>query len=170
MFATYKRRFFALLIDITILWIFKMVLWLVISPYYDDASIISSSFVFFYNILLIFYYPLLESSKWHGSIGKKIMKIQILDRNGKKISFIRACYRDAIFVFCLWGSIMYFFSPKHQCLHDYLSDTNVLHGNTNIERLVVLKPIYISIIIIWILIFIIWPAFNLYKTISFYGV
>ena len=73
----------------------------------------------------------MESSKWRGTFGKRIMKLQITDREGHPISFFRALWRNIIrlvigysYLFVLPLVIQYFtFKKTKQLFHDQLSYT-----------------------------------------------
>ena len=73
----------------------------------------------------------MESSKWRGTFGKQIMKLQITDREGHPISFFRAFWRNILrfvigysYLFILPMVIQYFvFKKTKQLFHDQLSYT-----------------------------------------------
>ena len=73
----------------------------------------------------------MESSSWRGTFGKRIMKLQITDRDGHAISFFRAFWRNVIrlivgysYLFVLPLVIQYFtFQKTKQLFHDQLSST-----------------------------------------------
>lgn len=44
-------------------------------------------------IVYFLYYTLMESSKWQGTLGKKIMNVQVAKAEGGRISFGRAAGR-----------------------------------------------------------------------------
>lgn len=73
----------------------------------------------------------MESSKWKGFIGKRIMKIEVSDNYGNPISFWRSIWRNFLkgitFYICL--TIVGYFIQKHyylktgKLIHDYWSNT-----------------------------------------------
>ena len=73
----------------------------------------------------------MESSKWRGTFGKRIMKLQITDREGHPVSFFRAFSRNIIrfvigysYLFIIPLVIQYFtFKKTKQLFHDQLSST-----------------------------------------------
>jgi uncharacterized RDD family membrane protein YckC len=73
----------------------------------------------------------MESSKWRGTFGKRIMKLQITDREGHPISFFRALWRNIIrfvigysYLAIIPLVIQYFtFKKTRQLFHDQLSYT-----------------------------------------------
>ncbi|MNI43943.1 RDD family protein [compost metagenome] len=79
------------------------------------------------------YYTIMESSKYQGTLGKKLMRVTVVDRNGNKISFGRANAR-------YWGRILsallfgvgYFmaiFTKNKQALHDLIASTYVVDSH-----------------------------------------
>jgi uncharacterized RDD family membrane protein YckC len=76
------------------------------------------------------YFALMESSAWQGTLGKKMMGIQVTDLYGARISLGRATIRLAIkSLLSSWlfiGYIIAFFTQKKQSLHDLVAGTLVL--------------------------------------------
>lgn len=80
-------------------------------------------------IIVYFYFTLLETSMWQGTIGKKLLKIKVTDMNGKRINFKRATIRffsKILSAQLLIGYIMILFTDKKQGLHDLIAKTLVL--------------------------------------------
>jgi len=97
-------------------------------------TIISSVFVY---IALAFvgqwlYEALLTSSSWQGTIGKKILRLKVVDEAGNRIGFGRATGRffakilSSMFM-CI-GFIMIAFTERKTGLHDMLAGTRVLRS------------------------------------------
>lgn len=89
-------------------------------------------FIMIVTLLLTWsYFALLESSSWQGTIGKKLMGIQVTDQQGLRISLGRATLRLVVKAFLsgwfLIGYIMAFFTQKKQTLHDLIAGTLVLN-------------------------------------------
>ena len=85
----------------------------------------------FLAILISFlYYTLLHSSKWQGTVGKKLLNIKVVDLNGNRIGFGKAAGR--YFATILSGVILYIgyimagFTEKKQALHDMIAGTLVI--------------------------------------------
>jgi uncharacterized RDD family membrane protein YckC len=96
-------------------------------------TIVSSAFVY---IALAFvgqwlYEALLTSSSWQGTIGKRVLRLKVVDEAGNRIGFGRATGRffakilSSMF-FCI-GFIMIGFTERKTGLHDMLAGTRVLH-------------------------------------------
>jgi uncharacterized RDD family membrane protein YckC len=95
-------------------------------------AIVSSAFVY---IALAFvgqwlYEALLTSSAWQGTLGKRVLRLKVVDEAGNRISFGRATGRffakilSSMF-FCI-GFIMIGFTERKTGLHDMLAGTKVL--------------------------------------------
>jgi uncharacterized RDD family membrane protein YckC len=73
----------------------------------------------------------MESSRWRGTFGKRIMKLQITDREGHPVSFARALWRNILrfvigysYFFVIPLIVQYFtFKSTRQLFHDQLSYT-----------------------------------------------
>ena len=82
---------------------------------------------------LIFYLvvPLFESSSWQATPGKRIMKLQIMDGEGRRIGFFRAFFRNVLrsVVFYLYILVVplliqwWRFKRTKKLFHDELSST-----------------------------------------------
>lgn len=58
----------------------------------SDSEMVLVLLIFFGVYIIIC--AAMESSKWRGTFGKRIMKLQITDRDGHAISFFRALWRN----------------------------------------------------------------------------
>jgi uncharacterized RDD family membrane protein YckC len=96
------------------------------------VTIVSSVFVY---IALAFvgqwlYEALLTSSTWQGTIGKRVLRLKVVDETGNRIGFGRATGRffakllSSMF-FCI-GFIMIGFTDRKRGLHDMLASTLVM--------------------------------------------
>jgi uncharacterized RDD family membrane protein YckC len=95
-------------------------------------TIVSSVFVY---VALAFvgqwlYEALLTSSSWQGTIGKRVLRLKVVDEAGNRIGFGRATGRffakilSSMF-FCI-GFIMIGFTDRKRGLHDMLASTLVM--------------------------------------------
>lgn len=92
----------------------------------DLGYIMSATFLIYCIVCAI-----MESSSWRGTFGKRIMKLQITDRDGHAISFGRAFWRNVIrlivgysYLLIVPAIIQYFaFKKTKQLFHDQLSST-----------------------------------------------
>ena len=75
--------------------------------------------------LLILYWSLMEGSKYQASVGKMAMGIQVTDRDGNHLTFLRAFARNvskflSAFTFSI-GFMMAGWTSKKQGLHDMVA-------------------------------------------------
>ena len=76
------------------------------------------------------YYVLLETSKWQGTVGKKVMKLKVTNLEGGMVSVTQALTRYWMIIpACLLlfaGIIMIAFTDKKQGLHDKVAKALVI--------------------------------------------
>jgi len=91
------------------------------------------AFILWVTIFLLIAVALMESSRWKGTFGKRIMKIEITDSYGNSISFGKSLIRNILkflttlsygLVFPLIIQFFMFLRTK-QLFHDKFSDTIV---------------------------------------------
>ncbi|MFM9911104.1 MAG: RDD family protein [Chitinophagaceae bacterium] len=104
----------------------------------SEGTALTILFYFFMMVVAqILIYSYMESSSWRGTIGKRIMKLQITDNNGNPISFKKAMMRNIIkllisafssigngiivFIYLIAQVIAY--SQTKKFFHDQLSNT-----------------------------------------------
>lgn len=150
LYGTLQSRFFAFLIDSTILLLIQGVaLYQLVgipSEFQPEERILDYnlnylSYHFEYldevlNYCLIFlvlhwlYYATLESTGWGSTIGKYAMGLRVTDLRGRQISFWRASLRyllKYISILILFsGFLLAVFTRRQQALHDLLAKTLVL--------------------------------------------
>ncbi|MBK3495461.1 RDD family protein [Viridibacillus sp. YIM B01967] len=78
----------------------------------------------------LLYFIGLPATHWRGTIGKKILGLEIVDTNGDTISILRSLARNIARIFsslllCL-GYIMVAFHPQKRGLHDLIANTYVV--------------------------------------------
>ena len=95
------------------------------------------------SLATILYKPLMEASEYQGTLGKYVLGLKIVDKNGKKISMSSSFVRtilwiigSQLFLLCL-GVLMVGFTEYKQGLHDILANTYVV--TTHWEGAVPLK-------------------------------
>lgn len=81
-------------------------------------------------VLVWTYEAVMYSSKWQGTIGKRVMGLVVVDDQGNRLSFLHALGRAMVKSFsgiiCYIGYFVMLFSEKHQTLHDSIAKTLVL--------------------------------------------
>lgn len=93
--------------------------------------VVGVGFIMIISVLLTWaYFAIMESSSWQGTVGKRIMGIQVADLNGARITLGRATLRLAVKAFLsgwfLIGYIMALYTQRKQALHDLIAGTLVL--------------------------------------------
>ncbi|MDQ6903136.1 MAG: RDD family protein [Bacteroidota bacterium] len=98
----------------------------------ENVSDEKVSYILFFTFSLYFIVcAIMESSKWRGTFGKRIMKLQITDKDGHPVSFGRALWRNIVrwivgysYLLIFPLIIQYFtFKKSKQLFHDQLSKT-----------------------------------------------
>lgn len=76
------------------------------------------------------YHVASDTSRWQGSLGKRALRLQVADREGRRIGIARAVGRHlagaASWLTLNVGHAMAAVPPRHRALHDVLSGTRVL--------------------------------------------
>jgi uncharacterized RDD family membrane protein YckC len=142
-YAGFWLRFAAYCIDAIVAMVFLFVATslfgtgMAISPSYSDQ--VSPAFwaligIFYLGIIL--YFPLMESSKWQATLGKRAVGIRVTDLDGRRIDFGRALGR--LFAKIISGIILYIgfimagFTDRKQGLHDIIAGTLVIKDNEKV--------------------------------------
>jgi uncharacterized RDD family membrane protein YckC len=104
--------------------------YLVKDPNVTDLTGTETFFIFLIAFSIYFIInSKMESSKWRGTLGKRIMKLQITDRAGEPVSFFRAMGRNILrtvvgYLFIILLPFQYFrFKKTKKLFHDELSGT-----------------------------------------------
>lgn len=142
-YGSFMDRFIALLIDYILLSIFQFVLLMpAVAFLLSLAGLITTPFVAMgfgasYNILAVvltwLYFAGFESSARGATLGKRAMRLRVVDEKGRRLTFGRASLR---YVFklvsafpLLLGFIMALFTKKKQTLHDLVAETIVIESH-----------------------------------------
>lgn len=140
-YAGFWIRFGASIIDSFIIGIPASILYFIglfsVVPIIESGSSEDSfiAFILLLGIMLLIavftmlYYALLHSSKWQGTVGKKLVGIKVIDLDGNRISFWRSLGRYFSMIlsaFFYIGYIMAAFTEKKQALHDMIASTLVV--------------------------------------------
>lgn len=121
-YASIGRRIVAYLLDILIL----------IIPCALANAVIPAIGGFLVSLL---YAPIFESSALKATIGKNLMGIQVVDLNGRRLTFKSAIVRYLLkFISSILLFIPFFaafFNPRRQTMHDLLADSVVIYGRSD---------------------------------------
>ena len=83
-----------------------------------------------FALIPLFYWPLLESSSWQATIGKRIMGLVVTDLDGNRLSFLRALLRSLAKIISSIpfgiGFLIAAFTARKQALHDIIVKTLVV--------------------------------------------
>lgn len=106
MASVFTRRVIAYVIDFFVvssfMWIVSYLLSLFVNPY--DMYTIFYYFQFIVPILIMVYFTVLEKNKG-STVGKSLMYLRVLSRNGYRISWIQAVVRNLTKIF--WFPIIF---------------------------------------------------------------
>jgi uncharacterized RDD family membrane protein YckC len=78
------------------------------------------------------YWPVLESSPWQATVGKRVMGLQVTDFDGQRLSFMRALLRAFAKILSSIplgvGYLLAAFTARKQALHDIIARTLVVRS------------------------------------------
>ena len=76
------------------------------------------------------YWVILQGSKSEATLGQRAMGIRVIKLNGGRVGMGLAALRflaNYLNILSLFvGYLMYFFTDKHQCIHDYVANVAVV--------------------------------------------
>ena len=114
-YATFADRVKAGLLDAAILSVVEAPLTLGVrflnSEDHQHQFLLATSFLVAFMTWL--YYPLLESSKWQATLGKKILGLQVTDVRGERITFLRAAFKQliqSVIGTTIYGTVFFLYS------------------------------------------------------------
>jgi uncharacterized RDD family membrane protein YckC len=124
-------RFAAAIIDNIVMWLPGAFAGGIIGTMYTDPTMMTIA-TFTTSILMNWLYDaVLTSSGWRGTVGKKLLGLQVVDSAGGTVSFARATgrYFGKILsgIPCAAGYIVAAFDPQKRTWHDLMADTYVVH-------------------------------------------
>jgi len=81
------------------------------------------------------YFSLQEASRYQATLGKRVLGIKVVNRNGERVSLLQSVARTLAkyvsgFIFCI-GYLMAAFTRRKQALHDLVTDSFVVNNNKN---------------------------------------
>ena len=129
----FVRRLLAYMLDTAML----SILFIIISAAIGDSVMMHSEFVVFY-ILTVAYFSFFEH-RMMATPAKMMFGLKVVDhRTGGRISLLRAVIRNLARLFNGWtlglGYIIIIFTHNARGLHDYMSDTLVVHVEESTYR------------------------------------
>lgn len=143
-YASFGKRFLAIILDSIILTIIGMVVGFVLGAVLgillgeNGAGVARGLSSLAGFVIGWLYYALQESSPKQATIGKQAMGIVVTDLEGKRITFTKATVRYVSKILSglilLIGYIMAAFTEKKQALHDMIAGTLVVEKGTVGDR------------------------------------
>lgn len=80
--------------------------------------------------LYLAYHTIAEISSWRGSLGKKLMRMEVTSVGGEAYmpqkAFVRNISKILSLILCSAGFLMAAFNRRHQTLHDKISGSVVI--------------------------------------------
>jgi len=138
-YVGFWTRFGAYLIDAVILFIITIGIFILLAVSFKNLDVLVTSDyvltptgIIVYGLLFVFYwayFTVQECSSFQATLGKRAVKIKVIDNAGNRISFGQAVIRDLLKLIPIVGwicCIVIGFSEKKQGLHDMAVCTYVI--------------------------------------------
>jgi len=136
--AGFWMRFWAYSIDLLVVYALSG---LFVKPIFRafDISVSSPIFLFFNTykltaLLLFLVYFLLMTKFLHQTVGKMILGIKVVSKEGVELTWGTVVFREVFGRFIsktlLFPYLLPVFMPKKEALHDLFADTYVIHENS----------------------------------------
>lgn len=136
-YASFWRRLGAFIIDnlvlgaIQLIWLAPAIVGAALSGSAEAMAGATGTMDYINVVLGLLYFPLMHSSKYQATLGKKWLGIKVVDINGQRISIARGFgrYFASIlsYITLFIGFLMIFFTERHQALHDKIAGTYVVY-------------------------------------------
>ncbi len=132
-YGGFWARFVALILDNAIVFVillaaaFGMGMMIAVAGMDGMAGTVGGLLVTFVPFL---YWPVMESSKWQATVGKRVMGLEVTDLEGNRLSFVHALLRAfgkivSSIPFGI-GFLIAAFTARKQALHDMIAKTLVV--------------------------------------------
>ena len=138
-FKGFLIRFLAFMIDIVVAIFAILAVAIVFLIFFDSLFGIEAGF---FAALIMFilaglaaqflYKPLMEASEYQGTIGKIVLSMKVVDRNGQKITVAKSFIRTIVYLIehaIPFGSLAFLiiaFTDENQGLHDMAAKTYIV--------------------------------------------
>ncbi|WP_424245741.1 putative RDD family membrane protein YckC [Elusimicrobium posterum] len=130
-YSGFWKRAAALLVDYTILTILAIPAALLTGMTLEALAInpnYAGPLPFLVNVaIFLLYFSIMESSKYQGTLGKMLLLIKVVDKQGCRQTFKKAFLRNLskfVSIIPFFGGFMVAaFTPKKQALHDILTSS-----------------------------------------------
>lgn len=140
--AGFWIRLLAFIIDLLIIKGLNSIIWDSLLPTEASKSFIYTILhvnTFFLGITGVLYF-ILMTRFFQQTLGKMIVGIKVIQRNGEPLSWVTVIFRELVarslsqLMGLYLGYIVCWFNPEKRCVHDYLSDTWVVYENPESHR------------------------------------
>jgi uncharacterized RDD family membrane protein YckC/Tfp pilus assembly major pilin PilA len=139
MYAGFWRRFAAAIVDLLILVVPMVVLGIVVALITGPKSRETAAVDMSLPVVIWLYFAIMESSSAQATIGKRMFGIRVVDLQGDRVSFFRACARFLAKIFSALslavGFLMAAFTPRKQALHDMVTGCLVVRKEVAVADL-----------------------------------
>ena len=138
-FKGFLIRFLAFMIDIVVAIIAILAVAIVFLIFFDSLFGIEAGFFAAFIMFILaglaaqfLYKPLMEASEYQGTIGKIVLSMKVVDRNGQKITVAKSFIRTIVYLIehaIPFGSLAFLiiaFTDENQGLHDMAAKTYVV--------------------------------------------
>ena len=136
-FVGFGKRLVAYIVDAIIVYVIAQILIVievtVLPKIMDGQSFATAAIALSWIIIMLTYlayFIFLESSQKQATLGKRIMKIKVVDSQGKRLSLANSIGRNLGRILSGMimgiGYLMIIFTKKKQSLHDMLAKTYVV--------------------------------------------
>lgn len=137
-YAGFFVRFVAFILDLIVIGIGSLVVKGMFSFNFLDSNFMSNNVLFHYSIMDICLY-FLKAAYFilciyasGTTLGKYVLKLKVVDKDGRKLTFLNVLYRETVgrFLSSIFfiGYIMIIIDKEKRSLHDRLCDTRVIYS------------------------------------------
>jgi len=128
LFAGLWRRLAAAVVDGVLVYVLAGMLFFLIRRFSDDDSDLLPFVIFAGSagVTSLIYFPVLEASSLQASLGKRVLGIKVVTRDGQRVGFGRALARNlakalSLLILFPLGFLMSGFTVRKQSLHDLIA-------------------------------------------------
>lgn len=131
-FIGFWKRVVAYIIDVVIVMVVAFVVSIILRMVmtFSSEEAVGQMAMSVYTIVFFSYFILLESSAKQATVGKGLLGMKVINRDGERLSILNAAGRNIArilsgLIFAI-GYLMVLFTKKRQALHDILAKTYVV--------------------------------------------
>lgn len=147
LFAGLWRRLGAAIVDGLLIYVLAGVLFFLIHRFYDNDSDFLPFVIFAGSVGMtsLIYFPILEASSLQATLGKRLLGIKGVTKDGQRIGFGRALVRNlskllSLLILFPLGFLMSGFTIRKQSLHDLIAGCLMVRRSVTAADLVDAVP------------------------------